>query len=47
MVPFLLIPLHSFLSTMVKIDEIDLILGNENIGPLDVTVHKSLIMDDA
>src|SRR5260221_3211400 len=37
MVPFPLIPLHSFLSTMVKVDEIDVILRNENIGAPDVT----------
>jgi len=47
MVPFPRIPLHSFLSTMVKVDELDVVFGNENIGAPDITVHEVAIMNDA
>ena len=46
MVPFPRIPHNSILPTVVKINEIDVILRNENIGPSDITMYESATMND-
>jgi hypothetical protein len=45
-VPFPWIPTHSFLSTMVKVDQVNVVLENENIGGSNVTVHEATNMND-
>src|SRR6267154_47017 len=47
MVPFTRVLHLTFLSTIVKVDELDVVLGNENIGAADVTMHEAAIMNDA
>ena len=47
MVPFPRIPRLSFRSTIVEVDELDVVPRNENIGTADITVHELAIMNDA
>jgi len=47
MVPFPRIHVLPIHSTVVKVDELDVaVLGNENIGASNVTVHEVAIMND-
>lgn len=48
MVPFTRIYVFPIHSTVIKVDEFDVIvLGNENIGASNVTVHEVATMNDA
>ena len=46
MVPFPRILRYSFLSTVVKVNKLDVVLENKNVGATNVTVDEVAIVND-